>query len=50
MGIIKLTRLEIYLQSKEDSASQIFHIEDESIFGMKPIGKEDCPMSENEDE
>jgi hypothetical protein len=48
-GINKLTRLDIYLQSKEDSESQIFHIEDESLFGMKPIGKEDCLMSENED-
>lgn len=48
-GIIKLTRLDIYLQSKEDSESQIFHVKDEIIFGIKPIGKEDCLMSENED-
>ena len=48
-GIIKLTYLDIYLQSNEDLKYQIFHIEDESIFGMNPIRMEDCLMSENED-
>ncbi|MFX0173428.1 MAG: hypothetical protein ACFE9L_16160 [Candidatus Hodarchaeota archaeon] len=49
MGIIKFVHLENYLQSNEDSVCQIFHAENESVFGMKPIGKEDCLLSDNED-
>jgi hypothetical protein len=38
-----------YLQSKEDSKNDIFHIEDELIICLLSIRMENCLMSENED-
>jgi hypothetical protein len=48
-GTIKIALQDYYLQSEKDKESQIFHVEDELIFGMIPIEMEDCIMSENED-